>query len=414
MASTVTEQCLSSPKGGEGLSADILKTQSKPPMVDEERIEEQETVVHAATDAKQVMVLETELFGTRESLVMQALLRAPRYFDYKGSKWETCQRCGEENHGAARCSPLEKKKRPCFRCGHYGHNGKYCKKIRGCFTCKRRGHLARDCPDTNIQILQEQSCEFCLKCGDTGHDMFTCKDCYSSSDLEKIQCWVCKAFGHLCCIDYKDYRPRQTSCYNCGNLGHLGSDCLNLCWNIRPASLSCNTGGTGPSSEANNAVDHTLQEGKDGDINLLCEDSKSAKVSSDVLGSEVAPKKIRRSRWRKRKQRQKKTLTIAEDGRSEMADSAMQQQCQSSEDPKSNVLLKPEATFRNHCGVYFGGQSSMQCQSSKLPRSDVWVNPEATLANHNGGCFAPPSLLNQCPQQISIQESRIENSNSLQ
>lgn len=55
-------------------------------------------------------------------------------------------------------------------------------------------------------------------------------------------------------------------------------DCLNLCWNIRPASLSCNTGETGPSSEGNNAVDHTLQEGKDGDIYLLCEDSKSAKV----------------------------------------------------------------------------------------------------------------------------------------
>ncbi|OIT07223.1 hypothetical protein A4A49_01716 [Nicotiana attenuata] len=136
--------------------------------------------------------------------------------------------------------------------------------------------------------------------------------------------------------------------------------------------------------------------------------------SSDVLGSEVAPKKIRRSRWRKRKQRQKKTLTITEDGRWEMADSAMQQQCQSSEDPKSNVLLKPEATFRNHCGVYFGGQSSRQCQSSKLSRSDVWVNRAATLANHNGGCFAPPSLLNQCPQQISIQESIIENSNTLQ
>ncbi|MCD7464494.1 hypothetical protein HAX54_052873 [Datura stramonium] len=287
MASTVTKQCSCSPEGVEDLSADMefsaaqLNTQLEPPMADKKRSEEREIVVHSETDVKQVMVLETELFEQKGSVVLQRLLRAPRYFNFKGSIWETCQICGEENHVAAGCSPFEKKKRPCFYCGHYGHNGKYCKKVTGCFICKRRGHLAKDCPDAKTQMLQAQSGELCLKCGDSGHDMFTCKDGYSSSDLEKIQCWVCKAFGHLLCIDYKNYGPKQVSCYNCGKLGHLGPDCLNLNWNIQLTSRSCKTGGTGPScGEGNDGADYTLQEGKDGD--LLCEDRKSVKVQ-DLL-----------------------------------------------------------------------------------------------------------------------------------
>ncbi|MCD7464495.1 hypothetical protein HAX54_052874, partial [Datura stramonium] len=65
---------------------------------------------------------------------------------------------------------------------------------------------------------------------------------------------------------------------------------------------------------------------------------------SDVLGSEVASKKIRRSRWRKRKRRQRKTARIAENGRWENGGQCgMRQESQSSEEPKSNMLLKPEA-----------------------------------------------------------------------
>nr|XP_010319589.1 uncharacterized protein LOC101259478 isoform X4 [Solanum lycopersicum]XP_010319591.1 uncharacterized protein LOC101259478 isoform X4 [Solanum lycopersicum]XP_010319593.1 uncharacterized protein LOC101259478 isoform X4 [Solanum lycopersicum]XP_025886033.1 uncharacterized protein LOC101259478 isoform X4 [Solanum lycopersicum] len=234
--------------------------------------------VHAETNAKQLMVLETELFEQKGSVVLQRLLRPPRYFNFKGSIWKAFQICGEENHSAAGCSPLEKKKRRCFICGHYRHNGKYCKKVTACFICKRRGHLAKDCLNAKTQILQAQSCEFCLKCGDKGHDMFTCKDGYSSTDLEKIQCGVCKAFGHLSCVDYKDYGPKQVSCYNCGMLCHLSSDCLNLRRNIQLASPSCKKGGTGPScSEGNNSADHTLQDEKKGDKYLLCERQRICK-----------------------------------------------------------------------------------------------------------------------------------------
>ncbi|KAH0781581.1 hypothetical protein KY290_001179 [Solanum tuberosum] len=66
---------------------------------------------------------------------------------------------------------------------------------------------------------------------------------------------------------------------------------------------------------------------------------------SDVLSSEVASKKISRSRWRKRKRRQRRTVRIAEDGRMENGSQCgMRQEYQSSEEAKPNVLLKPAAT----------------------------------------------------------------------
>ena len=43
-------------------------------------------------------------------------------------------------------------------------------------------------------------------------------------DEQEIQCYVCKRYGHLCCVDFPDIREsRQISCYKCGHLGHLGS-----------------------------------------------------------------------------------------------------------------------------------------------------------------------------------------------
>lgn len=39
---------------------------------------------------------------------------------------------------------------------------------------------------------------------------------------QEIQCYVCKNFGHLCCVDFLDLSPRHVSCYSCGQTGHLG------------------------------------------------------------------------------------------------------------------------------------------------------------------------------------------------
>lgn len=65
----------------------------------------------------------------------------------------------------------------------------------------------------------------CLKCGDSGHDMFSCWNNYSADDLKEIQCYICKSFGHLCCASYPDGGPSEISCYKCGLLGHTGLAC---------------------------------------------------------------------------------------------------------------------------------------------------------------------------------------------
>ncbi|KAF1864197.1 hypothetical protein Lal_00048762 [Lupinus albus] len=98
---------------------------------------------------------------------------------------------------------------------------------RDCFICKKGGHRAKDCPERHNAVGASIP-SICLKCGISGHEMFSCKDDYSQDDLKEIQCYVCKRFGHLCCVDTTDTAQRQFSCYKCGQLGHTGLACSRL------------------------------------------------------------------------------------------------------------------------------------------------------------------------------------------
>lgn len=134
--------------------------------------------------------------------------RGPRYFDPPNSSWGACFNCGEEGHAAVNCS-VAKRKKPCYVCGVLGHNAKQCTKVRlitnfpsfywymtvieicimflqtqDCFICKQGGHRARDCPEKHTST--PRSIAICLKCGNSGHDMFGCKNDYSLDDLEVV------------------------------------------------------------------------------------------------------------------------------------------------------------------------------------------------------------------------------------
>lgn len=130
----------------------------------------------------------------------------------------------------------------------------YYSQARDCFICKKGGHRANVCPEKHKNV--SSSLKICLKCGDSGHDMFSCQNHYADDDLkvffyfhssvlswlfsnscfafslnswlvetflflQKIQCYICKKFGHLCCVNSTS-DTSVVSCYKCGQTGHTG------------------------------------------------------------------------------------------------------------------------------------------------------------------------------------------------
>ncbi|XP_042012188.1 protein AIR2-like [Salvia splendens] len=164
------------------------------------------------------IAVETNPVEVSDNAVLRKLLRGPRYFDPPDNSWGACYNCGEEGHTTANCTSARRKK-PCFVCGSFEHNAKQCSKGRDCFICKQQGHRAKDCPEGYNRS------KICLKCGDLGHEMFSCRNDYSPDDLKEIQCYICGIYGHLCCKEYSNPGPKEYSCYRCGLSGHSGLAC---------------------------------------------------------------------------------------------------------------------------------------------------------------------------------------------
>ncbi|KAG7633200.1 Zinc finger CCHC-type [Arabidopsis suecica] len=111
-------------------------------------------------------------------------------------------------HITVDCLAPTTRRKPCFICASLEHGARQCTK----------GH---DCYKYNSGFKGA----VCLRCGDFGHDMILCKYEYSKEDLKNIQCYVCKSFGHLCCVEPDDSLSWAVSCYKCGQLGHTGLAC---------------------------------------------------------------------------------------------------------------------------------------------------------------------------------------------
>ncbi|KAG7627261.1 putative transcription factor interactor and regulator CCHC(Zn) family [Arabidopsis thaliana] len=159
---------------------------------------------------------------TASNLVLKKLLRGARYFDPPDAGWVSCYSCGEQGHTSFNCPTPTKRRKPCFICGSLEHGAKQCSKGHDCYICKKTGHRAKDCPD---KYKNGSKGAVCLRCGDFGHDMILCKYEYSKEDLKDIQCYVCKSFGHLCCVEPGNSLSWAVSCYRCGQLGHSGLAC---------------------------------------------------------------------------------------------------------------------------------------------------------------------------------------------
>ncbi|KAL4340891.1 hypothetical protein GQ457_08G014140 [Hibiscus cannabinus] len=189
-----------------------------------EVIDKVETVEQAITTkaAEPVEPLDSNTADKSDNIVLRKLLRGARYFDPPDSGWETCYNCGEEGHMAVNCKSASKRKKSCFLCGSLDHGGRHCSKAQDCFICKKYGHRAKDCPNKHNSGLKYGN--ICLRCGGSGHDMFSCRNDYSHNDFKELQCYIYKSFGHLCCVNFVDTKVREVSCYRCGQLGHTGLD----------------------------------------------------------------------------------------------------------------------------------------------------------------------------------------------
>lgn len=235
---TNTNPSASSSKPDENLT-EMKKKRKKRKERKKEKMEDNAVEEEEPKDSD--VTLETNPAEKSDNIVLRKLLRGPRYFDPPDNNWGNCYNCGEGGHISANCTSARRKK-PCFVCGSFDHNVKQCNKGKDCFICKKGGHRAKDCPEKSIGGYQ--NAKICLKCGDSGHEMFSCKSAYSPDDLKEIQCYVCKCFGHLCCVNNRNAGPREVSCYRCGQLGHNGWECARV-----HAETTSNGPGTGtPSS----------------------------------------------------------------------------------------------------------------------------------------------------------------------
>ncbi|KAL2650993.1 hypothetical protein R1flu_019121 [Riccia fluitans] len=169
---------------------------------------------------------DVQLVAAEESIVMRKLLRGPRYFDPPEEQEQTCFTCGKVGHQAVDCNEAPRLK-PCYVCGAFGHDGRDCPQKTDCYVCGKVGHIAKNCPNKGLRTpTNRRDDTVCLLCGRAGHEAATCYFDYDEYDLEQVQCYICKQFGHLSCVDIVDTTPVPLSCYLCGEIGHLGQDCF--------------------------------------------------------------------------------------------------------------------------------------------------------------------------------------------
>jgi hypothetical protein len=72
----------------------------------------------------------------------------------------------------------------CCWCLAFSRTNKPISQGQDCFICKKGGHMAKDCPDKHKR--NDHQSTLCIRCGETGHDMFGCANDYPPDDIEVV------------------------------------------------------------------------------------------------------------------------------------------------------------------------------------------------------------------------------------
>lgn len=179
------------------------------------------------------------LFNKQDNSMKQSLLS--QHWEQQQSQYYNenqvdislkCRRCHQVGHLEASCSNEELPK-PCYICARVGdHDSRDCPMTCVCFSCGVPGHAARNCPEARgVGGAPRRPRVVCGICFASTHHRWKC-DARSDWDIRKQEayCFVCHKVQHFSCKpnrwDESQYSMKGYSCFNCGQQGHHGGNCL--------------------------------------------------------------------------------------------------------------------------------------------------------------------------------------------
>ncbi|XP_073052482.1 uncharacterized protein [Primulina eburnea] len=277
-------------------------------------------------------------------------VRAARYFNLPNRK---------------KRQKFKKKSKPCYICADWGHSGNFCPRVNTCSVCSKE--------ESKNNLEEDYTSLFCLKCGGTGHDMFSCTNDYDPEDLKGIQCYICMDFGHLCCYENSTGGLSEASCYNCGQSGHRGFECTKInavSKELQQVSIcfKCQKGV------------HSPQAGEKVNKSTSAETSTARKNAVPDKAIEGKSRKtLRRERRRKRKPVMPTSIVVQSFPTVSIIGNSIPRHEQYYGNPGSNVWLSPPAAAARNCLV---NSPALNQSSYGRPGLNVWLPPPAAAARN--------------------------------